>query len=131
MSKKFTLPSGKELEVTMGSFAESRELYQAILRDAKGLNFDEERDININLFKDIFCTILSSEETEEKLWVCMKRCLYNKDKITLDAFEKEEAREDYLHICFYVAKVNIQPFAKSLYAKLKPYFETLTKNFQA
>jgi hypothetical protein len=131
MSEKFTLPSGKELEVTMGSFTESRYLYQAFLKDAKNIDFDEDRDININFFKDLLCVALSSKEIEEKLWVCMKRALYNKDKITLDTFESEEARGDYFHVCFYVVKVNILPFVKDLYAKFQPFIETMTKSFQA
>ena len=44
------------------------------------------------------------------------RCLYNGSKIDNDTFEAAEARQDYIKVCAEVAKENVAPFVKSLFA---------------
>ena len=115
--KEVKLQSGKVLHITMAPFADSKALYQAILEEAKGLSLDPNAEIDANLFKDLFCTALSSKKIEECLWKCMERVTYNKLKVTQDTFEDVEARGDYIEACVEVAKENVFPFMKSLYAK--------------
>lgn len=117
MNTEVKLPSGALLKITMSPFAVSRALYQALLEEAKGLNLDPGAQVDVNLFKDLFCTALSSKKIESCLWECMKRATYNDLKITEDVFEPEAARDDYLSVCLEVARCNVLPFTKSLYAR--------------
>lgn len=114
------LPSGATLKITLGSFAESKALYQACLEEMRGLHVDPHEEIDVNLFKNLFCVGLSSKKIEAALVPCMKRCLYNDLKMDDATWEPVEARQDYVMACFEVAKENIAPFAKSLYAELSP-----------
>ncbi len=114
---KIDLPSGAILEVGLAPFGVSKALYQAVLEEAKTLKIDSKDELDVNLFKDIFCAGFSSKRIESCLDECMKRTLYNGKKIDSMTFEPEEARQDYMLVCFEVAKANISPFTKSLYAK--------------
>lgn len=114
--KEVVLPSGAKLKITPSSFAVSKELFQAVSEELKSLSISASTEIDINLFKDFFCAGLSSKKIEKCLWECMKKATYNDLKITEDTFEPVEAREDYLQVMFEVAKENITPFMKSLFA---------------
>lgn len=119
------LPSGAKLRIQPAPFKDSRALYQAILEEAKVLKLDPKTEIDVNLFKDLFCVGVSSKKIESCLWECMKVVRYNELKIDADTFEKVEAREDYLTVCFEVAKENVLPFMKNLYAKYAPMLGVL------
>lgn len=110
------LPSKAKLKISPSAFAVSKELFQAITEEMKSLNISASTEIDINLFKDMFCTGLSSKKIEKCIWECMKKATYNDLKITEDTFEPVEAREDYIPVMFEVAKENITPFMKSLFA---------------
>jgi len=114
--KKITLRSGSELTITPGSFSESKNLYQAILNETKGLDFSRDFSDQVNLVKEIFTTFLASKRIEDCLWECFKRCTYKGHRITMDTFEDVSAREDYQEICMEVALENVAPFTNSLYA---------------
>lgn len=109
-----SLPSGAILKIQVAPFGESKNLYQVFLDELKGLKVDPSAEIDVNLFKDLFCMALSSRKIESALEPCLKRCLYNESKIDKDTFEPVERRDDYLTVCFEVAKENILPFTKSL-----------------
>lgn len=128
MNKSVTLQSGAKLEITVSPFAISRSLYQAVLEAVKDLELDPKAEVDVNFFKDLFCVGLSSKKIESCLNECMKRVTYNGLKITDETWEPIEAREDYLDTCFEVAKENLLPFTKSLYAKYAPIVEMLRKN---
>ncbi len=113
------LPSQAELKITPAPFAEAKALYQAILAEAKGTRIDFTTDIDMNFMKDLACLAFSSKSIEDAVMVCMKRALYNGKNINQDTFEPEEAREDYIPAMVEIAKVNIAPFMKSLYAQLR------------
>lgn len=115
--KEVSLPSGAKLNITLAPFKDSRALYQAILEEAKVLKLDPTAEIDVNLYKDLVCLGLSSKKIEACLWKCMERATYDGLKMTEDTFEPETARDDYMTVCFEVAKENIQPFTKSLYAQ--------------
>lgn len=117
------LPSGAELKVTLSPFAISRDLYQSILEEAKGLRLDPKSEVDVNLFKDIFCSALSSKKIESCTWECLKRATYNGLKVDGDTFEKEEARQDYIPACYEVARANVMPFMKGLSAEFSPILE--------
>ena len=123
--REVTLPSGAKLAITLPPFAVSKALYQAVLEEAKALKLDPEADIDINLFKDLFCTAMSSKKIEACLNECMKRAQYNGLKIDADTFEPESARQDYIHACFEVARESVLPFMKSLSAQYGQVLATL------
>lgn len=125
MNVAVTLPTGAQLEITVSPFAPAKALYQAVLEELKGLNLDPTKEIDVNLFKDFFCTGFASKKIEACLWECMKRATYNGLKVSDDTFEPVEAREDYIQVCFEVAKANIAPFLKSLYAQFGPILAKL------
>lgn len=127
-TKDVKLDSGADLKITMASFAEARGLYQSVLKEVKFLKIEDQAEIDVNFFKDIFCTLLSSKEIEQEIWNCMGRATYNKQKITEDTFSEEVARGDYISICYEIAWYNISPFTKGLYAKFSPLLGK-AKNF--
>jgi len=112
-----TLPSGAELKITLSPFEPGRELYQACLEEAQKIELDMEASIDGNFWKNIFCSLLVSKKVEKCIWKCLEKATYNGNRITPDTFEPEEARGDYFDVIFEVAKVNINPFANSLYVK--------------
>lgn len=123
------LPSGAELNLTtMPPFADSKALFTAILKNVVSkMNLSGDRDINGEIIKELFCNGLSSPEVDAALQKCMERALYNGQKIVADTFEKEEARQDYIEVCWQVAERNIFPFLKGLFAKLSIPNELVTK----
>lgn len=125
MGRLVSLPTGKELDITVSPFSISKALYQAVCEEVKNLKLDPEAEIDANFWKDIFCSGLSSKKIDLALDECMKRCTYGGLKIDKDTFEPVESREDYLLVCFEVAKDNITPFTKSLYAQFGTVFQKL------
>lgn len=115
--REVQLPSGATLKITPAEFPVAKALYQAVLREVRGINGADMKDI----LKEVFCAGFSSPQIEACLWDCFKRCLYNSGggdlKITPDTFEPVERRGDYMKVCTEVAKENITPFVKSLYAE--------------
>jgi len=127
--REVQLPSGATLKITPADFAVAKALFQAVsseLRTVRGNGIDD-------ILKDIFCVGVSSSRIESCLWECFKKCMYNGGagdlKITADTFEPVERRVDYITVCMEVAKENITPFVKSLYAELSG-FRTMLENVQ-
>lgn len=114
MNTDVALPSGAKLHISLSPFAVSKALYQAVLEEAKLLKLDTDADVDINLFKDLFCSGFSSKKIEVCLEACMRKATYNGIRITADTFEPEEARQDYMQVCWEVAYANLLPFTKSL-----------------
>ena len=122
------LPSGAELVIQLAPFTDSRELYQAMMEEAKGLKIEGKTDLDYNFFKDIFCTALSSKKIEKAVWKCAAKATYNSLRVTEETFEPAEARQDYLPFLFEVAQVNVEPFMKDLYAKYGHILGTIKKD---
>ncbi len=124
-------PSGAILRISAAPFADSRELYKAILKEFKSLSVDKEMDI-VKICKDVFCASFSSDEIESALNKCMIRCTYNTGngdlKIVKDSFEAEKNREDYPFVCVEVMKENIAPFLKNLSAQFEGITSLLGMN---
>lgn len=117
MGREVKLPSGATLQITVASFSESKALYMAVADEMKGLRLDPKAQVDVNFWKDLFMTGIASAKIEAALQPCMKRSLYNSARIGGDTFEPVEARDDYFQVCYEVAKENIAPFTKSLYAQ--------------
>lgn len=121
MTVDIDLPSGAKLKVTMAPFADAKALYQAMMEEAAAIKIDTAGQI-ADLMKNIFCIGFSSKKIEKALEKCLARATYNDLKIDKDTFEPAESREDYISVCYEVARVNINPFMKNLSAK---YFHLL------
>ena len=121
--KKVTLPSGKILEISLASFSEANALSKAIAAEIKNLKIDKELDLqDPNFLKDIVCTAISSEQILDCLKICMKRCMYDNQKINDDSFEPEENRQDYFFVCKEVLLETMRPFLKGLSSQLGGIF---------
>ena len=129
-SEKVSLPSGAELEMTLAPFMEGERLFSATAECLKGVKVDGNADVsdltsNLNNLKDMFLSCLTSQDMKDAILACLKRCTYNKQRITSwDIFDDVKAREDYLAVCWEVVKFNLTPFTKSLISK----FNEVTKN---
>jgi hypothetical protein len=128
MERKVELPSGAVLRIFPAPFSEAKALYKALLSEGKGLKLNPKDEVDVNFFKDIFCTALSSDLVEEKLWVCMERCLYDGEKLTPECFEPVERRDDYFTCMYEITKENVFPFTKSLYAEFSHIFDLVMKS---
>ena len=129
-SAKVSLPSGAELEITLAPFMEGERLFSATAECLKSVKIDGNIDVenfasNINSMKDAFLSCLTSLDMKEAILACLKRCTYNKQRITsFEIFESVEARQDYLMVCWEVCKFNLAPFTKSLFSKLSGLVES-------
>lgn len=126
--REVLLPSGSILKVSPAPFADAKNLYQALLKELKEVQIDLNAQA-VNLYKELFCIGFSSPVIETYLWKCMERCSYNRGqgdmKIDKDTFESLDARQDFVVVCIEVAKDNVDPFAKSLFAEYKRMSQTV------
>lgn len=124
-SREVQLPSGATLRIALSPFAESKNLYQAMLREIQKIEVSVKMEMG-DLCKNLFCAGFSSPEIEALLWKCFERCAYRGPKvgdqfmkIDTDTFEPADARADYFSVCVEVAQDNVDPFMKALIAKFK------------
>lgn len=122
--RKFTLESGAELTINPAPFADAKNLYQAILKELKGTDVNSKVDV-VSLYKEMFCSAFSSKEIEAALKPCLLRCLYERNgipaKVDDSIFEPVENREDYMTVCVEVARDNVAPFVKTLFAEFAKF----------
>ena len=118
--REVKLDSGSTLKVAPAAFPASKRLYQAILKEMKGVQIYSLAELP-TVLKDVFCLGFASPEIEKCLYECFKNCTIDSGggeiRITEDSFERVEARQDYIQVCIEVAEENVRPFLKSLYAQ--------------
>ena len=124
--KKVDLPSGAKLTLYPSPFKDAKRLAQALVQEIRQIKVDPKAEIDVNMWKDLICVGIASEEIEKALKPCMNRCLYNDFKITDETFEPVENRDDYLTVVMEVVKENVLPFTKSLYAEFEGIIGRLT-----
>lgn len=122
--KTVVLPSGAKLDITASPFAVAKNLFQSVLKELKSVKVDSQAQV-FNLAKDTVCSLICSPEVEAALSECMKKVAYKDKRITADTFEAIDAREDYLEVCYEVAKENLTPFMRHVYAQYSPLLEKL------
>lgn len=136
MTKEVSLPSGAKLDIQAAPFVDAKALYQTILAEFRGFSFDSTTDMAA-VFKEIACIGFSSTAVEKCIWKCLERCLYTatdgpeagaQSKITTGTFDPVERREDYIKVCIEVARENVGPFMKSLFAQ---YNQALAQRSEA
>lgn len=134
----FTSPNGTEIEIRFAGFREAMALKNAIANAVADKDL-KLADIDIKNFKDlsflnaIFSNILavdSDPKVYKALFECLKRCRYNKQKITEDTFEDEKAIESYYEIVIACIRKNLGPFLKPLIAKLSKLNQKLETSLE-
>jgi hypothetical protein len=129
--KQVKLDSGATLGITPSPFLDAKDLYQAVLRELRGIPIKTKDELG-ELFKNFFVVGFSSLDVERCLWKCFERCTYDGGKgalkIDKDTFEPVEARQDYMKVCLEVARENIDPFVKSLYAEYRTLLAQMEKD---
>lgn len=129
MMTEVVMPSGAKLKVGLPPFEVSRALYQAILDEVREKVRLDSQTLLADVYKDVFCIGFGSKKVEACLWECFAHCTYEGKsgalKIDKDTFQPLSAREDYMSVCIEVAKENVNPFAKNLYAKYKPLIQKI------
>lgn len=128
--KELKLKSGETLKIGVVPFRDAKNLFDSVSKEVKSSKWDAQQKIDVNFIKDTALSLLSSEAVEKNLWVCMSRSMYKGLKITEETFEEVKAREDFLEVCFEVAKETLAPFTKNLFAELQPLLEMLTQKSQ-
>lgn len=114
--REVSLPSGATLRVGPSPFGDALRLNEATLRVLRGVDVKPE-DMG-NVIKGLLCDVASSPEFKAALQPCLARCLYNGGKIDEKTFEDSKTWGDYYDVVYEVAKENLEPFMKSLYARL-------------
>lgn len=129
-----SLPSGAELEMTLAPFMEGERLFTATAQCLKSVSVSGKEDIedltsNVNSIKDAILSCITSQEMKDAILGCLKRCTYNKQRITSwDIFDDVNARGDYLTVCWEVVRFNLSPFMKNLFSKLSALTEARKTN---
>ena len=123
------LSNGKDLHIGHADFQHALDLKDAIFKEladqkidipgVKDLNFNElsKAELTPVLLETIIKSVLnldSSKEITRSVFECLKRCTYNKEKITHDTFNDIEIRKFYMQIKYEVIKKNILPFFQNL-----------------
>lgn len=116
-TEEIALPSGAKLSIQLAPFAVAKNLFQALLKEMKGLEISTKGELEVLALK-AFALGYSSPTVELALWACLERCRYNGAKIDKDTFEPVLARGDYIKVCAEVVKSNVGPFMKNLLAEL-------------
>lgn len=106
-----TLPSGKELRMSMAPFADAHKLLKAVSKEAETIKLDL---TDIDPIKNFIARMIWSDDIERALRPCLERCNYDKQQISDASFEDEKARGDYLAIKKEVLVYNLTPFIGSL-----------------
>lgn len=124
--KDIALSNGVTLSVAPAPYKDASRLKNKVVNQLMSEGFDL-KDLNskdimkTNISKDLIFDVIkrvalleSSEEVEELVIKCAERCLYNKEKITLDTFEDSEVWPVVIEIKIEVIKANVLPFFLSL-----------------
>lgn len=113
---KFQLKSGKKLEVDIAPIETGLTLYRAILNECKNANLDitiAQEDTLMSMLlknKEACLNILSSELVLDAIKDCCAKVVYDKQRFSMDIFNKVENRKDFIPIMMIVAMENIRPF---------------------
>lgn len=116
---KFQLKSGKKLEIDIAPIDLGLNLYRQILIECKGAGLDltiaqEDTILTVLLKnKEAVLNVLSSEDVLEAVKDCCQKVVYDKQRFSMELFEKLENRKDFFDVMLIVAMENIRPFFAS------------------
>ena len=113
---KFQLKSGKKLELDIAPIDLGLNLYRSILIECKGAGLDltiAEEDTILSVLmknKEAVLNVLSSENVLEAIKDCCQKVVYDKQRFSMELFNKIENRKDFFSVMLLVALENIRPF---------------------
>lgn len=113
---KFQLKSGKKLELDIAPIDLGLNLYRSILIECKGAGLDltiAEEDTILSVLmknKEAVLNVLSSENVLEAVKDCCQKVVYDKQRFSMELFNKVENRKDFFSVMMLVALENIRPF---------------------
>lgn len=124
-----TMPSGAILKLNPAPFPEAKALFQAVLEEMKPVDISSKRQV-AELFKDSACAVFASRKVEACLEKCLASCQYGPSELKIDknSFDKPENREDFVPVCIEVARENLTPFMKGLYAGFAQFLTMMQKD---
>ncbi len=118
--QKFMLQSGKVVELSLAPIETALNLYRTVIGECKnaGLNLkitDDETIADLILKNtEALLNILGSERVMEAVKECSVKNLYDKQRFSVELFEDERARGDFLPVIYLTAMENIRPFFPNL-----------------
>ncbi len=113
---KFQLQSGKKLELDIAPIENGLNLYRSILIECKHADLDitaADDDTVMTMLlknKEAVLNVLSSEAVFEAVKDCCAKVVYDKQRFSMDLFNKLENRKDFIPVMMLVAMENIRPF---------------------
>lgn len=119
--QKFMLQSGKIVELSLAPIETALNLYRTIICECKNAGLDlkilDDETIADLILKntEALLNILGSERVMEVVKECSAKNLYDKQRFSMDLFEDEEARGDFLSVIYLTAVENIRPFFPNLH----------------
>lgn len=142
-----TLPSGKQLNITLAPMIEVMPLYRAVVYEFKknGISLDLSGLMDIELkdgklkLKDLFPLISKnlsgfingfldvaiSPDVLNNAMVCAKRCVLDKQRINPELFDNIEYREDFFPAISEIIYENMRPFFPRLHTLLNQIKENI------
>nr|DAT18305.1 MAG TPA: tail assembly chaperone protein [Caudoviricetes sp.] len=129
----------KEVIINAASFKDASNLRKAVMKSiiesdfAKNLDKNALETLNLTSILDVGLKLIfnadTSENFEKAIFECLKVCLYENKKITLQLFDDiTEAREDYYEIVSKCCEENLRPFFKSLVTEFQARLKLLGQN---
>lgn len=113
---KFQLKSGRKLELDIAPIDLGLNLYRSILVECKGAGLNltiAEEDTILSILmknKEAVLNVLSSENVLEAVKDCCQKVVYDKQRFSMELFNKVENRKDFFSVMMIVALENIRPF---------------------
>lgn len=119
--QKFMLQSGKVVELSLAPIETALNLYRTIIYECKNAGLDlkivEGESIADVILKntEALLNILGSQQVLEAVQECSAKNLYDKQRFSMELFEDEKARRDFLPLIYLTAVENIRPFFPNLH----------------
>ncbi len=119
--QKFMLQSGKVVELSLAPIEIALNLYRTIICECKNAGLDlkvtEGESIADVILKntEALLNILGSQQVLEAVQECSAKNLYDKQRFSMELFEDEKARGDFLPLIYLTAVENIRPFFPNLH----------------
>lgn len=142
-----TLPSGKQLNITLAPMIEVMPLYRSVVSEFKksGISLDLSGLMDIELkdgklkindlfplisknlsgFVNGFLDVAISPDVLNNAMVCAKRCILDKQRINPELFDNIEYREDFFPAISAIIYENMRPFFPRLHTLLNQIKENI------
>jgi hypothetical protein len=114
-----TQANNADVKIHIASFQEAMALKNSIQKAFAESGVKIKTEDNLEDILLLIMSLDSNEQVNKEVFKCLARCTYNNQRIVMDIFEDEKTREDYYEIIFACLEVNLKPFIKALFSKLK------------